>query len=98
MWSKTPPEPAPSDPAVENEPMLLAEVEFWAVIVPIVLAVVLVIWVAGRLLVEGVGLTALPADRRFLIAFFYSGALVAIWLSCYYFYGVLSRGGAAPGG
>lgn len=73
--------------------MLLGEPEFWAVVVPIVLAAALVLYVAGRLIGEGVGVSGLLFDRRFLIAFFYSGALVAIWLSCWYFYGVLSRAG-----
>ena len=67
--------------------------DFWAVVVPIFVAVVLVAYVIGQRLGDGVPISGLLIDRKFLISFFYSGALVAIWLSCYYFYGVLSRAG-----
>jgi hypothetical protein len=57
------------------------------------MALVLTAIVALRRLAEGLELSGLLIDRAFLLTFFYSGALVAIYLSVYYFYGVLSRAG-----
>ncbi len=73
--------------------MGLGDAELWAVVLPIVIASALVLYVIGRRLEDGVPLSGLLIDRKFLTTFFYSGALVAIWLSCYHFYGVLSRAG-----
>lgn len=54
--------------------------------VPILAAVVFVAVVWGRRAREGGGLLALITDRGSLIAFFYSGALLAIYLSCMHFF------------
>ncbi|MBI1354515.1 MAG: hypothetical protein GC160_09220 [Acidobacteria bacterium] len=70
-----------------------------AVLTPIVAGVLLVAYVAGQRLADEVPLGRLPTDGKFLQAVIYTGALVAIWLSCYYFYGVLAKAGAgAPAG
>ncbi len=69
--------------------------EFWnqgvPVVAPIVLGILLVLYILGQRLADGVSLTALPFDGKFLKGFFYTGALVAIWLSCYYYYRVLAQ-------
>ncbi len=69
--------------------------DFWSqgapVIAPIVLGVVLVLYILGQRLADGVSLAALPFDEKFLKGFLYTGALVAIWLSCYYYYRVLEK-------
>lgn len=54
--------------------------------VPILAAVVFVAVVWGRRAREGGGPLALITDRGALIAFFYSGALLAIYLSCLHFF------------
>ena len=70
--------------------------DFWTqgvpVIAPILGGVALVLYIIGQRLADGVSLTALPFDEKFLKGFLYTGALVAIWLSCYYYYRVLARG------
>ena len=74
---------------------LVALYEAPLVVVPLVGGIVLVLYVVGQRLADGVSLVALPLDGKFLKAFLYTGALLAIWLSCYHFYGVLAAGGAA---
>ena len=54
--------------------------------VPILAAIVFVAVVWGRRAREGGGVLALITDRGALIAFFYSGALLAIYLSCLHFF------------
>ncbi len=72
--------------------------ELWSqgllVVGPVVGGVALVLYIAGQRLADGVSALALPADGKFLKGFFYTGALVTIWLSCYYYYGVLASAGA----
>ena len=68
-------------------------VAWWAHIGGLIAGALLVTYVAGRRLSEDVPLSRLPTDEAFLKALMYTGALVAIWLSTYYFYGVLARGG-----
>lgn len=69
--------------------------EFWSqglpVVGPILGGVALVLYIAGQRLADDVTLIALPADGKFLKGFLYTGALVAIWLSCYYYYRVLAN-------
>jgi len=69
--------------------------EFWGqgapVVAPIVLGVLLVLYILGQRLADGVSLLDLPFDGKFLKGFLYTGALVAIWLSCYYYYRVLAQ-------
>jgi len=60
--------------------------------VPILAAVVFVAVVWGRRAREGGGLLALITDRGLLIAFFYSGALLAIYLSCLHFFYIRTLG------
>lgn len=62
-----------------------------AVVLPIIGGILLVVWIAGQRLADDVSLIALPADGKFLKGFLYTGALVAIWLSCYYYYQVLAN-------
>lgn len=59
------------------------------IIVPLLLGVALVARVVHLRLQDGVRPLEVPFDRKFLIAFFYTGALLAIYLSCIHFYGVL---------
>jgi len=74
---------------------LVALYEAPLVVVPLVGGIVLVLYVVGQRLADGVSPVALPLDGKFLKAFLYTGALLAIWLSCYHFYGVLAAGGVA---
>lgn len=61
------------------------------VVGPIVGGVLLVAYIAGQRLADDVPLLGLPADGKFLKGFLYTGALLAIWLSCYYYYQVLAN-------
>lgn len=74
---------------------LVALYEAPLVVVPLVGGIVLVLYVVGQRLADGVSPVALPLDGKFLKAFLYTGALLAIWLSCYHFYGVLAAGGVS---
>ena len=65
------------------------------ILVPILLAVLLVIRIIQVRLRDGVRPLELPFDRKFLTAFFYTGALLAIYLSCVHFYTVALK---RPGG
>ena len=74
-------------------PWLEALWEAPLVVGPLILGVVLVLYVVYQRIADGVSPLALPLDGKFLKAFLYTGALLAIWLSCYHFYGVLASGG-----
>jgi len=63
------------------------------VVLPLIGGALLVLYVLGQRLADGVSLIALPLDGKLLKAIVYTGALLAIWLSCYHFYGVLAAGG-----
>ena len=64
------------------------------IVVPLLLGVVLVMRVIQLRLRDGVRPVELLLDRKFLMAFFYTGALLAIYLSCIHFYSLaLNRGG-----
>lgn len=66
------------------------------VVVPLALGVALVLWVASKRLVEGASPFQLPLDRKFLTAILYTGALLAIYLSCLYFGRLLLRRPQGP--
>ena len=53
---------------------------------PIIASVVFVIHFARRRLHEGLSLVQMLIDQKFLIVFLYSGSLLAIYLSCFYFF------------
>ncbi len=55
----------------------------WA---PIVLSVGFVSWYLRRRVREGLTLFAALLDRNFMLVFFYSGALLAIYLSTFHFF------------
>lgn len=54
--------------------------------VPCVAAFGLALLVVRRRLEAGVALLDLPLDGKFLIGVLYTGALLTIYLSCYYFF------------
>ena len=59
------------------------------VIGPLILGVGLVGWVLLQRVREGLGPKELLADRQFLTALFYTGALLSIYLSCVHYYNVV---------
>ena len=62
----------------------LVEVLFvWA---PILGAIVFVAWFARKCFGEGLGVLEVLLDRRFMLVFFYTGALLAIYLSTFRFF------------
>ena len=56
------------------------------VVIPCVAAFVLAMLVVRRRLEAGVSLLHLPFDGKFLMGVLYTGALLTIYLSCYYFF------------
>lgn len=62
----------------------LVEVVF--VWVPIVGSVVFVCWFARKCSREGLRPLQVLLDRRFMMVFLYTGALLAIWLSTFHFF------------
>ena len=60
--------------------------EVGPVAVPCVAAFGLALLVVRRRLEAGVGLLELPFDGKFLMGVLYTGALLTIYLSCYYFF------------
>lgn len=61
-------------------------VELIFVWVPIAASITLVAWFTVRCLREGLSLKQLLLDRRFMTVFFYTGALLAIYLSTFRFF------------
>ncbi len=61
-------------------------VEILFVWVPMAASVLFVLWFAYRCLCEGLSLTEMLIDRRFLTVFLYTGALLAIYLSTFHFF------------
>jgi len=62
-----------------------------AVVAPCILTLGLMVWITAVRLKE-VSASELLLDRKFLIGLAYSGALLAIYLSCLYLWRVASRG------
>ena len=56
------------------------------VVIPCVAAFALAMLVVRRRLEAGVSLLSLPFDIKFLMGVLYTGALLTIYLSCYYFF------------
>jgi hypothetical protein len=56
------------------------------VVVPCIAALALALLVTHRRLEAGVPLLELPLDGKFLMGVLYTGALLTIYLSCYYFF------------
>jgi uncharacterized membrane protein YbhN (UPF0104 family) len=56
------------------------------VLLPCIAAVALALLVVRRRLEAGVTLLQLPLDGKFLTGVLYTGALLTIYLSCYYFF------------
>ena len=68
--------------------------ELWGaahILVPLALGVLLMLRVVQLRLRDGVRLVELPLDGQFLKAFFYTGALLAIYLSCLHFYSLAMK-------
>ncbi len=61
-------------------------VEIVFVWLPIALSVGFVGWYLRRRVREGLTLFAALLDRNFMLVFFYSGALLAIYLSTFHFF------------
>ena len=61
-------------------------VEVFFVWLPILSSVVFVAWFARRMLREGIEPSKMLLDRRFLVVFLYTGALLAIYLSTFHFF------------
>lgn len=61
-------------------------VEVLFVWLPIIASAVFVGWFAIRLLREGLAPSSVLLDRRFLMVFLYTGALLAIYLSTFRFF------------
>ena len=61
-------------------------VEIFFVWVPILSAIVFVGWFARKCSREGLGLLQVLLDRRFMMVFLYTGALLAIYLSTFHFF------------
>lgn len=61
------------------------------VIVPCIAALALAWLVVRRRLEAGVAPFELPFDGKFLMGVLYTGALLTIYLSCYYFFFRLGR-------
>lgn len=59
---------------------------------PCVAALVLALLVVLRRLESGVAPAELPFDGKFLMGLVYTGALLTIYLSCYYFFFRLPEG------
>lgn len=64
-------------------PPVVEIVFVWA---PIVLSIVFVGWYFSRRIQEGLTPVETLSDRNFMLVFFYSGALLAIYLSTFYFF------------
>ena len=71
--------------ASENSDMHPA-VEIIFVWVPMIASVVFVVWFAQRCRREGLSALETMTDRRFMMVFFYTGALLAIYLSTFHFF------------
>ncbi|MCB1021958.1 MAG: hypothetical protein H6509_07345 [Bryobacterales bacterium] len=56
------------------------------VLIPCIAALALALLVVRRRLEAGVPPLALPLDGKFLLGLAYTGALLTIYLSCYYFF------------
>lgn len=67
-------------------------IELVFVWIPIIASVTFVIWFARRCRREGLGIREMMIDRRFMTVFFYTGALLAIYLSTFrfFFYGLFT--------
>ena len=67
----------------------------WA---PMIGSVALVLWFAYRCRCQGMSLTEIVIDRRFLMVFLYTGALLAIYLSTFHFFyfGIFGCVGSGP--
>ena len=61
-------------------------VEVIFVWLPMIAAVVFVLWFAYRRRCEGLGVIETLIDRKFMTVFLYSGALLAIYLSTFRFF------------
>lgn len=61
-------------------------VELAFVWTPIAASVTFVVWFAWRCLREGLSFMQMLIDRRFMTVFFYTGALLAIYLSTFRFF------------
>ena len=62
------------------------EIQATLVIVPSIGSIVLVLYITRQRLKEGLRVFDLPLDRKFQIGFFYTGALLTIYLSMLYFF------------
>jgi hypothetical protein len=60
--------------------------EIAPVVVPCIAALALALLVVRRRLEAGVAPLELPFDGKFLMGLLYTGALLTIYLSCYYFF------------
>ncbi len=64
------------------------------ILIPLALGVLLLLRVVQVRLRDGVRPWEVPFDRVFLMSVFYTGALLAIYLSCIHFYRLaMNRGG-----
>lgn len=61
-------------------------VEIVFVWIPMIASVVFVVWFAQRCRREGLTALETLTDRRFMTVFFYTGALLAIYLSTFHFF------------
>ena len=61
-------------------------VEVLFVWIPIIGSVVFVGWFARKCAREGLGVLEVLLDRRFMMVFLYTGALLAIYLSTFHFF------------
>lgn len=62
-----------------------------AVILPILLTLALMVWITAARLRQ-VPASRLPLDRKFMVGVAYSGALLAIYLSCLYLWRLSAKG------
>ena len=61
-------------------------VEITFVWIPMIASVVFVVWFAYRRRCEGLTLLETAIDRKFMTVFFYTGALLAIYLATFRFF------------
>ncbi len=66
-------------------------VEVLFVWIPMICSVLFVCYYTRRRLRDGLSFFEVLTDRNFLIVFFYTGALLSIYLSCFYFFYLLPR-------
>ena len=69
-----------------DEPGMPPYVEIIFVWVPMIASVAFVTWFIRRCRREGMRALEILTDRRFMTVFFYTGALLAIYLSTFHFF------------